>query len=711
MPPLQVLQLLLLAAPLLYAALFVSRERRTRRALAALRKCESGPRSASAAEPSGVVDGNGGAGGGNSSQAAVTAAPAARANASARPAGGADGGGAVTAAVAVGHADGGSGGEDGYAQEPELLRWRRFDPCTYMPGLPLRWRLLLGLFRHFVVCRPSNDASLGLQGWREGRLARWDLAFPVLTVFDRPGQAVPGEGFHEWPLFDIFKIPLSGLGGSWHQYLSRGLPHAERHKVRQRTRLYASFESCGLLHCEVLGLGPQQQPQQGQEQEEQQQQQEEQTTPPPLAAVAAAAGAATEAAAVESASGGDGGGGSTAAAASVPGTGGGSSCGSLSSSFTLSSTRTTAGSSSEGLLPGSASASFAAARADSGAAELPTGSSSASCGSSAVATAGAAAALNFNTKLQQQQQRSAQASGSSSSSTRRKAASGSGAAGRGGATARATNDNDAVARALRPPRVSGGAPGSAAARALVSELWALYKATGRRNGFTEVTRQQFTQLLEEAPGVQVIVIREGSRPTCPTPAAGAATSAPSPTSSSPPAPPAPAPPAGAPASAPPTRPGRVLAFGVVLPQRESLQLLYAGLRYGSPLVRQSNAYFQIVFVALQLALDHNSGCGSSGGGGSSSKCDAMGAEAAAGGAAEAVGPASPFSSACAPLQQQLQPFAWLDLGPGHRFVKTHLGAAPHPLVLYARGIGPLSHTLAGRLLGARLDARKLLTDP
>ncbi|KAG2429909.1 hypothetical protein HXX76_010689 [Chlamydomonas incerta] len=574
-PPLQLLQLLLLAAPLvLYAALFVSREHRTRRALVALRDGNAGPRSASAAEPSGGVD-VGGAGAG-SSQAAAAAAPAARANASARPAGGADGGGAVTAAVAVGHADGGSDGEDGYAQEPELLRWRRFDPCTYMPGLPLRWRLLLGLFRHFVVCRPSNDASLGLQGWREGRLARWDLAFPVLTVFDRPSQAVPGEGFHEWPLFDIFKIPLSGLGGSWHQYLSRGLSHDERRRVRQRTRLYASFESRGLLHCEVVGLGPRQPQQQEQEEEEQQ----EKTSPPPPAAATAATGAA--------------------------------------------------------------------------------------------------------------------------------------------ATAADDGGDDAVARALRPPRVSGGAPGSAAARALVSELWALYEATGRRNGFTEVTRQQFTQLLEEAPGVQVIVIREGSRHTCATPAAAgttsasaaSATSAPSPTSPSPPAPAPPTPPAP---PDPPTRPGRMLAFAGVLPQRDSLQLLYAGQEYGSPLVRESNAYFQTAFVALQLALDHNSSCSSGSSSSSSSSssccyCDAKGAEAAEV-AAAAAGHVSPFFPAHVPPPLQLQPFAWLDLGPGHRFVKTHLGAAPHPLVLYARGIGPLTHMLAGRLLGAHLDARKLLTDP
>ena len=44
-----------------------------------------------------------------------------------------------------------------------LLRWRRFDPCTYMPRLPARWRLLLRLFRFCVVCRPSNDASLGVR--------------------------------------------------------------------------------------------------------------------------------------------------------------------------------------------------------------------------------------------------------------------------------------------------------------------------------------------------------------------------------------------------------------------------------------------------------------------------------------------------------------------------------------------------------------------
>ncbi len=41
----------------------------------------------------------------------------------------------------------------------------------------------------------------------------------------------------------------------------------------------------------------------------------------------------------------------------------------------------------------------------------------------------------------------------------------------------------------------------------------------------------------------------------------------------------------------------------------------------------------------------------------------------------------------------------------------HLGAVPHPLSLYLRGIGPLSHALGARLLGTHLDARRLLTDP
>eukprot|EP00198_Chlamydomonas_reinhardtii_P003237 XP_001692573.1 predicted protein [Chlamydomonas reinhardtii] len=72
----------------------------------------------------------------------------------------------------------------------------------------------------------QDDALAKLEvGWRCGLLRRWDLVFPVLTVFDRPGQTVPGEGFHEWPLFDIFKIPLGRLGGSWERYLEGAAAH------------------------------------------------------------------------------------------------------------------------------------------------------------------------------------------------------------------------------------------------------------------------------------------------------------------------------------------------------------------------------------------------------------------------------------------------------------------------------------------------------
>ena len=78
----------------------------------------------------------------------------------------------------------------------------------------------------------------------------------------------------------------------------------------------------------------------------------------------------------------------------------------------------------------------------------------------------------------------------------------------GSAAAAAAGGGSATAGADEPqlpPHVWVGAPGSSAARSLVCELWRLYESTGRRNGFTEVTREQFTQLLEQAPGVQVCV--------------------------------------------------------------------------------------------------------------------------------------------------------------------------------------------------------------
>ncbi|KAG2437141.1 hypothetical protein HYH02_011397 [Chlamydomonas schloesseri] len=714
--------LLLLVGPLAaYAAMWLLRERRTRRALQqqqqALRPCaaikqqqqQQAQKQQQQQQETAVPE----AGGGAVKAVGATARPWAR------PTGGSRNFVPVTTPAGDDAPDASTNAddEDDDGSEPELLRWRRFDPCAYMPGLPARWRLLLGLFRHTVVCRPSNDASLGLRGWREGRLARWELTFPVLTVFDAPGQAVPGEGFHEWPLFDIFKIPLSGLV-SWEDYLGRGLPHAERRKVRQRTKLYGSFESRGLLHCEVVCLGPptpptSPPPQQQHHQQQQQQQQTQQQTQQHHQGAARQGG---EQEAVE-------------------------------------------------LSP----AAVAAA---------------------AAATAAAAAGERI--------------AGSSSSS-----------------------NDQLTTRALRPPHVSGGSPGSPAARSLVDELWRLYEATGRRNGFTEVTRQQFAQLLEQAPGVKVIVIREGRRPAPPPPrppplpggrldgtcssssftpsstSTSSSSAAEGPAAATGPAAAAATGPAAAAAAAAAfeavggaaaaaARPAAVLAFGVLLPQRNSLQLLYAGLDYEQPLVRQSNAYFQIVFVALQLALDHNrrvaeaavasaAEAAASGGDGSSSGSSSSGmkAEATAMAAAVAAGPLSPFSSAAVASepqqlrdqrgtvaaaqrptavaggqeeelqpqpqlpppqlqpqpppqppppqpqpqqqqqqqqpppqqQQQLRPFDWLDLGPGHRFVKTHLGAVPQPLSLYLRGIGPLGHALGGRLLGRHLDARRLLTDP
>jgi hypothetical protein len=57
---------------------------------------------------------------------------------------------------------------------------------------------------------------------------------------------------------------------------------------------------------------------------------------------------------------------------------------------------------------------------------------------------------------------------------------------------------------MRVPRARARVPACAAeGEALLSELWRLYEAVGRRNGFTECSRAQFQQLLRVAPGVQV----------------------------------------------------------------------------------------------------------------------------------------------------------------------------------------------------------------
>ena len=84
---------------------------------------------------------------------------------------------------------------------------------------------------------------------------------------------------------------------------------------------------------------------------------------------------------------------------------------------------------------------------------------------------------------------------------------------------------------------------------------------------------------------QVLVIREGPRPGQP---AAAATTAAA-TTAAPAASTTAAATAGATAASGPL----ILGFGVLLPQRESLQVVYMGLRYEHPLVRQSNAYFQV----------------------------------------------------------------------------------------------------------------------
>ncbi|PNH06988.1 hypothetical protein TSOC_006603 [Tetrabaena socialis] len=415
---------------------------------------------------------------------------------------------------------------------PRLLLWHHFSLRAYLPGLPMRWRLLLGLFPLNVVARPSNDASVGLQGWRSGLLRRLDLCFPVLNVFDTPGQRE--AGFVEWPLFDIFKVDLQGLT-SWADYLAT-LGRMERRKVRQRTKLFASFIADGRLQLQAVQLGP-------------------------------------------------------AVFVSVP---------------------------------------------------APAGSGT-------------------------------------------------------------TPPTATAAREAAPPLPVPVVPASVAeAEALLARLWSLYERTGARNGFVECDRATFERLVREAPGMQAILVREGGG----------------------------------------TALDSIIAFGLTLPQRDSLQLLYSGLEYDNPLVRQSNCYFQIMFTAIQLALEHNRqrsekaghrdsgelaaamkaegrGCTA---GGSSSMCrigdgtcntgiDSYGAPAAKPGAADGGMALAAAGTPPPPRHAAVGLIAWLDLGPGHRFVKEHVGAMGHPLSLYTRSSNPIFQLLSKRLLSRYFSAAALVKDP
>ncbi|GIL84877.1 hypothetical protein Vretifemale_13463 [Volvox reticuliferus] len=54
---------------------------------------------------------------------------------------------------------------------------------------------------------------------------------------------------------------------------------------------------------------------------------------------------------------------------------------------------------------------------------------------------------------------------------------------------------------------------------------------------------------------------------------------------------------------------------------------------------------------------------------------------------------------------------WLDLGPGRRFVKEHLGAVGHPVSMYTRGIGPIAHLMSRSLLSRHFSPKAYVNDP
>ncbi|GLC34283.1 hypothetical protein PLESTM_000178100 [Pleodorina starrii] len=673
-------------------------------------------------------------------------------------------------------------------QEPELILWREFSPTQYMPALPLPWRLLMGLFRHQMVCRPSNDCSLGLQGWRRGLLDRWELKFPVLTIFDAPGRAAPGEGFTEWPLFDIFKIDLRGMS-AWEEYTA-ALGHGERCKVRQRLKAFNSFQSKGRMTCQVVRLGPE----------------AFGPAPPPSAVAASAASAADPVSAATAAT-------TVTAAATIPASRPGATPSNAQSNAAMGGADVVAAAVTataaqqlaapsrlpaptaaaadpspfktysaapvrDGAIarvprrpqtpaPAGSPASDAAVAAslrylsDGGAAATPPPPPAPPPPPSKAGPAGGASADSWGagpegreagrppwrdraedphrdanrgrderasssgsgssgsgsgsaSDLQGSSSRSGRRGCASNSSTTTSSNSDEGASetSRSAAAApwspglppqehpqplqpkslkhgkkRVGNSsvgNGGTAGAAAAPQLSFVTPGSVAeAEALLDQMWGLYEQTGTRNGFVECGREQFKRLVREAPGVQAVVVREGGSGS-----------------------------------------GPLLAFGLLLPQRESLQLLYAGLQYDNPLVRQSNCYFQVMFVAMQVALAHNQAINSRQQQQQQQQQVPAAAPIAASASsfagdddAAALRPAAGVAAATAPpppppsLGPRVGLIDFLDLGPGRRFVKEHLGAVGHPVSMYTRGIGPISRVLSYAMLSRYLDAKALVNDP
>ncbi|EFJ47148.1 hypothetical protein VOLCADRAFT_92300 [Volvox carteri f. nagariensis] len=209
-----------------------------------------------------------------------------------------------------------------------------------------------------------------------------------------------------------------------------------------------------------------------------------------------------------------------------------------------------------------------------------------------------------------------------------------------------------------PPQLRFVTLGSVAeAEALLDQLWRLYEQTGARNGFTECRREQFERL--------AVVVREGSS-NC----------------------------------------GPILAMGLLLPQRESLQILYTGMQYDSPLVRQSCCLFQVLSVGLQAAIAHNEAVRQR------RNVKAVTATAASTGAWTPPGSA-PLLPPPPPLLlgANVGLLDWLDLGPGRRFVKEHLGAVGYPVSLYTRCLTPFSWVLAHFLLNHYFDPKSIVNDP
>ncbi|GLC34282.1 hypothetical protein PLESTM_000177900 [Pleodorina starrii] len=476
------------------------------------------------------------------------------------------------------HASAASETSDGIApseDEPRILLWRRVPLTQYMPAVPAFWRWLLGRLRFAVVVRPSNDASLGLKGWRSGVLLRRDLVLPVLLVVDAPGQAAPGEGFDEWPLCPVFKTDLRALY-SWADYLA-SLRRADRWNVKTRTKLFQSFESEGRLRCQVVRLGPEAF--------------DGESRPPPPAP----------------------------APPQQP-------------------------------------------------QQVPT------------ATTASSGQPLWTTQVEkpppppQQQQQAKQIK-------------------HGKKRAGSSSPGGCDAAAAVPPQLSFVTPGSVAeAEELVSELWGLYEQTGARNGFTECRRSQFERLIRQAPDIHAVVVREGSS-GC----------------------------------------GPVLAFGLLLPHRECLQVLYTGLKYDSPLV---------LSVGLQVALAHNetvrqqrtaansaaaaakmtepsvadvkplqANVAASSGGVIFAHADGTMTGVAAAAAAKAAAPRIGSPPPPPSLGPRVGLIEFLDLGPGRRFVKEHLGAVGHPVSMYTRGVFPLSQALARYLLSRYLEPRTIINDP